>query len=359
MRYMKPIILLTALISSMSTGAQEYNPFKPLGKSGKVLNAYGDKFVEVFDFDTIQRIGTVLFNIKTKRVVKFLSDTVSYKEYSNNSSASRFYSVDPLAYKYFSTSPYVFVLNNPISNVDPDGREVVGVTKGDAKKVQADLNAVFKDEKFNGLRALFTLDKKGLTFNKIDATALGTALKGVTLSTDEQSLVDLVTGTINSDQKHLVEFANQKDNISKKGQDIMSKNLPSALVDPVVAANGGLPASIISAFGGSGLTVEMEKGTYSLLIEGLDAAKSGSDYLNSTTGAYGNNPAGRASTTGHEVFGHGRSLALGRGASAQHADAIRAENLILRVMGFGNIQRDGTSHADRTKVTNPSSLPGY
>ena len=65
------------------------------------------------------------------------------------------------------------------------------------------------------------------------------------------------------------------------------------------------------------------------------------------------------STTGHEIFGHGRSLALKRGATAQHVDAVRTENLILRVMGYKNIQRDGTQHADRSKVAEPSKLPDY
>ena len=34
---------------------------------------------------------------------------------------SRWTSIDPLAAKYYSTSPYAFCNNNPVNFVDPDG----------------------------------------------------------------------------------------------------------------------------------------------------------------------------------------------------------------------------------------------
>lgn len=33
--------------------------------------------------------------------------------------------VDPLAEKYIPISPYVYVANNPLGNIDPDGREII------------------------------------------------------------------------------------------------------------------------------------------------------------------------------------------------------------------------------------------
>lgn len=102
--------------------AQDHNPYKSIGKNGKIVTLSNGKYDEVFDTDSIQRIGTVLLNIYTKQVVKFLDAEEVYKKSSNNTSASRWYSVDPLADKFAFLSPYNFVENNPINLIDPDGR---------------------------------------------------------------------------------------------------------------------------------------------------------------------------------------------------------------------------------------------
>ena len=122
---MKPKQLLTLLIItilSYTSKAQEYNPYKEIHKKVKVLTLSKGKYDEFFDYKDIQRIGTVMFNIRTKKIVKLLNPEDVYKKASDNSSASRWYSVDPLSEKYYGWSPYNFVLNNPIRFIDPDGR---------------------------------------------------------------------------------------------------------------------------------------------------------------------------------------------------------------------------------------------
>jgi hypothetical protein len=104
---------------------KEYNPFESIGKKGKIVTAYGDRFVEVFDYDSVQRIGSVMINIYQKKIVLLLNADSIFKAFSDNSSASRWYSVDPLADKYHEWSPYVFAADNPIRYNDPDGREFV------------------------------------------------------------------------------------------------------------------------------------------------------------------------------------------------------------------------------------------
>jgi hypothetical protein len=115
--------IITLFLSTL-TMAQDYNPYQSIGKKGKILTLSKGRYVEAFDDDSVQRIGTVLFNIRTKKIVKLLDAAATLKKYSDNSSASRWYSPDPLAAKYYSYSPYNFTLNNPILLIDPMGKDV-------------------------------------------------------------------------------------------------------------------------------------------------------------------------------------------------------------------------------------------
>lgn len=171
MRFTKFLFLGLLLSHGSIILSQEYNPFKSIGKEGKILNAYGDKFVEVFDYDTIQRIGSILFNIKTRRIVDLLPDEKVFKKYSNNSSASRWYQVDPLSAKYPQWSPYTFVADNPIRYNDPDGREFID-QKGNHVSVTFGKDGALAFSK-NANSDLVTL-AKGMAKTEIGMTMLHT-----------------------------------------------------------------------------------------------------------------------------------------------------------------------------------------
>jgi len=113
-----PLLILPAVICH----AQVDNPFESIGKKGKILTLSKGKFVETFDYDSVQRIGSVLINIRTRRVIRLLRSTATFQKFSDNSSASRWWSPDPLGTKFPEWSPYNFVYNNPIRFTDPDGR---------------------------------------------------------------------------------------------------------------------------------------------------------------------------------------------------------------------------------------------
>lgn len=139
------ILLLLSILGQAQINKKEkkYNPFESIGKKGEVLTAYGDKFIENFDTDSVQRIGSVLINIYQKRIVMLLDADSTFQKVSDNSSASRWYSVDPLAAKgnNISYSPYTFVYNNPINYIDPDGQD--GIKVIDTKNKTITVHAVY------------------------------------------------------------------------------------------------------------------------------------------------------------------------------------------------------------------------
>lgn len=140
---MKPKqLLLSILIFAFANTvkAQDYNPYKEIGKKVKVLTLSKGKYDEFFDYKDIQRIGTVMFNIRTKKIVKLLNTDSTFKKFSDNTSASRWYSPDPLSDKFASLSPYNFVENNPINMIDPDGREATDWFKDKKGVMQFDPN---------------------------------------------------------------------------------------------------------------------------------------------------------------------------------------------------------------------------
>jgi hypothetical protein len=129
--FILPFVTLFAIVAK----AQDNNPYKSIGKKGKVLTLSKGKYDEFFDTKNVQRIGTVLFDIRTKKIVKLLNADSIHKKASDNSSASRWYSIDPLAEKFASSSPYVAMANNPILFTDPDGQEV-WISYGDNQRAQ-------------------------------------------------------------------------------------------------------------------------------------------------------------------------------------------------------------------------------
>ena len=257
----------------------------------------------------------------------------------------RWMTPDPLSEKYYGVSPYAFCNNNPVNFVDPDGRKILGASKNDAKKVVSDMHEIFSNDIFNAFRQLIRLDsKRPRLVAEISEYDLKQVLSNPELNTDQRAMIAVVSNTINSSDKHIVEYAGQG-NISSYAQSFFEPLMCTSeemnqLVSSLIETNGGIPASFLSAVGGNqGVTTATRKGSYSVVFD--------VEHDN-----------GRSVTMGHEVFGHGRSLALGRGAEYQHVDAVQMENLILRVMGINYIN-NGSNHGPGTIIANPSNIPSY
>lgn len=123
----KKIFTSAILVLCICNSLSAQNPFESLGvKNIKVLTFSNGKFNEFFDNDTIEQIGSILFNTVTNEIVAFVERDTTYSEATLKPEiTSRWLSPEPLAAKYPYLSPYVFVKNNPILNIDPDGRDVI------------------------------------------------------------------------------------------------------------------------------------------------------------------------------------------------------------------------------------------
>jgi RHS repeat-associated protein len=148
----KILISAFALLFTASLFAQHepIQPFEELGIKVKVLTLSNGKYQESFPNDTTFRFGSVMFNRVTGEVVTVIENDTLYGEYNLKAEVvSRWLSPDPLAHEYSNLSPYVFVANNPIIYIDPDGMQIVD-PKGRAVTVtrneDGSLNYQFDDK---------------------------------------------------------------------------------------------------------------------------------------------------------------------------------------------------------------------
>ncbi|MDE6831567.1 MAG: hypothetical protein K2J07_02360 [Muribaculaceae bacterium] len=248
---------------------------------------------------------------------------------------------------YSHISPFSYCGGNPINCVDPSGCVIEGVHKKDAAMAVEDFRAMFPGDEFAKFRELIVQSGKkqnGKSLAPIPSDALADALSSVSLNEDQQALVEMVVNTINSDDIHKVEYIQGSGVLSGQAADAFLPGFMDGEIGPymplILERNGGLPVEFIVNEGGGGATTATKKGSFSLII------------LN------GEHPNGRAVSTGHEILGHGRSRATGLGDAYQHEQAIRTENLILRVMGIPYINT-GINHGPKSPVHNPFMLPSF
>ena len=121
-------LLLLIIGISIFSSALSQNPFKSLGipdEDVKVLTLSKGKYQEFHEDNEFERVGSAVINMQTKKIAYFINrDTLITETVLEPEIASRFISIDPHASKYPEWSPYVYVMDNPLKYIDPDGRDV-------------------------------------------------------------------------------------------------------------------------------------------------------------------------------------------------------------------------------------------
>ena len=226
-----------------------------------------------------------------------------------------------------------------------------GFDNHDTNKIKEDICIVFSGERFSRFRSLISIDSnnsKHIAF--ISQNSISEILLDSRLNSDDKLAIEMICNTINSTKTHLVKFG--------RTTDILTKEIK--LYIPVNELLKDVQLTL--KFFGT-VTTETENGSMSLIL--IDDTYP-VDYYQYSIGKDGEktktnvpNPAGNSIITLHEVIGHGLSLSLGRGNANQHEDAILFENLLLRIMGYDDIQRDGTDHGPKTIIPNPQRQPQF
>ena len=114
-------------------------PFKKYGYDVFMMTAGDGQNYEFYDQDSLAQIGTIKINRLTGKIASFdikqvndFRDEVISRMY--DPAIGRFYQVDPMSLEYHDLSPYAYVANNPIRNIDPDGRNIYDMTTDKAHK---------------------------------------------------------------------------------------------------------------------------------------------------------------------------------------------------------------------------------
>lgn len=181
------------------------NPFKKYGYYPKIATLSKGKYLEFHDLDSIVVIGSIKYNVKTKKVVEVMEVDLSDPDAQPiGDTHGRWISPDPLSEEYRRWTPYNYAMNNPIRNIDPDGRapqDIIFVVGKGSSQVQLQyskgnfhyITGANKGQKYDGRtqKVSQNLFRLARAYRKIE-------------NSDNAILKDRLHTLENSDKKHYI-----------------------------------------------------------------------------------------------------------------------------------------------------------
>ncbi len=126
---MKTQVIISLTVCCLTYGIQAQRPFKELGLDDEVevITLSNGRYIEHFENDTLQQIGSVMFNTITNKVEYIIpeDDLERVRIAKRDREVSRFLSIDPLARNFPWNSPYAFAENRVIDCIDLEGLEAL------------------------------------------------------------------------------------------------------------------------------------------------------------------------------------------------------------------------------------------
>lgn len=126
---MKKTIFIFLIIGGIFTAKAQDNPYDIFGYDSKVIyeKTVNDDWL-ILNPDTSSPVYAMVFNFELGRISLLdKNDRIVEQIKMVSNQLYRWLSTDPLAAEYPDLSPYVFVANNAINAVDPDGRKIIFV----------------------------------------------------------------------------------------------------------------------------------------------------------------------------------------------------------------------------------------
>lgn len=199
----KLFFFLTSIAAIGQLSAQD--PYKALGiKENEIeyLTLSKGRYDEFHGYNDYEAVGSSVIDMQTNKIVRFMDeDSVvdcAFLEFDNT---TRFLTQDPLAEKYYQMSPYGYCLNNPITNIDPNGMEVTRdkdgnyhITGSDIEFLLAMSQSKVDNSTMNqALEKAAGNEKNGFHFDgAIDEVSVG--LDNVPQKTNDQKYNDYLKG---------------------------------------------------------------------------------------------------------------------------------------------------------------------